>query len=161
MRFEDIIKNESEKISKSLNNILNENDNYQIKIVDEVIDIYGENKKILTIKYELLGSYDTKSEIFNWAHNYYIVDKELLFLSKEVKKYSSKLRKYIINQKCEDNEYMERLYYYLSNSVFILQENKLLDIINMSIYITKCKGVIKNKNGNMIQLYFVKDIISY
>lgn len=172
MSFEDVIKIESNKLAKSLNSVLNDYPNYTIGIVndsnkDSFIDVYGTTKKkILTVKYEVLGMYDSQMEIFSWACDHKISDKGIVGLSKEVKKYSKKLKKHIIKKEFDDTEYMERLYYYLSNSMFFLEFSNLSDIMKISIFVTKCKGVLKQDNNDTSNskntiFYLVTDIISY
>lgn len=176
MRLEDIVKNEYIKLAESLDNILKENTDYVVEINMETnteinensfLDVYGNNrKKILTAKYQLLGTFDIGNEIFIWGSNQVIVDKELILFSKIVKKYSAKIKKYIIQKKCEDVEYMERIYYYISNSVFFIEKDKIEEIIKFAVFVTKCKGIIKSVNTNasnnkIMSLYFITDIISY
>lgn len=168
--FEDIVKIESNNLSQSLNNILKDHSNYSINIVNDshkysYIDVFGINsKKILTVKYEILGTYDATSGIFNWACDQMISNKEITTLSKQIKKYSKDLKKMIIKNKYNDTNYLEKIYYYLSNTIFFLESVNLIDIIKISIFVTKCKGVIKNNNSSnnkITTLYLVTDIISY
>lgn len=173
MSFENIITNKSTTLSQSLNTVLKDHINYTIGIVDgsnvdNIIDIYGSNKKkILTIKYEVLGTYDGTFGIFSWACDHVILNKEVCLLSKNVKKYSKTLKKAIVSENNHDHNqtnsnYMEKIYYYLSNSMFFLDPQNLVDIIKISIFVTESKGIVQEIAQNKITtLYFVRDIISY
>ncbi len=171
MNFEDIIKNEYNNLTKSLENIIKDHPKYTINIVDDlndnIMDIFGNSKKkVLTVKYEVLGTYNITLGIFIWACDNVIGDKEISELSKTTKKYSKNLKKLIIDKKFKDISYIERLYYYLSNSMFFVDPINLNDITKLSTFVTNTNGIIKQNSSNalnheIITMYYVTDIISY
>lgn len=169
--FKDIIKIEYENLSKTLNGVLENNKEYEVAIVEDsderILEVFNKNnKKILTTKYEILGSFNKKLNIYCWGCDSLVKNKELTNLSKEIKNYSKTLKKLIINKQFKDEEYMERLYYYLTNSMFYIENENLSDLIKISIYISNTKGVVIQENidsfNNKINIiYLVTDIISY
>lgn len=169
MNFEDIIKNEYRELTKSLADVLKNNTNYIIEIVinpnDNIMDIFDDNnKKILTIQYEVLGTYSNNLGIFSWACDNIVGNKEIIELSKNTKKYSKNLKKLIIENNFEDVKFLERLYYYLSNNMFFIDNKNINDIITISVFVTKTLGVVKSNNTsnkNITTFYLVTDIMSY
>ena len=163
MKFKDIINNESEILIKSVENILNNNDNnYSIIFVNDIIDVINDkNKNILSCNYHNLGSFNKKMNLFTWSCDKFINNKEYSLSSEYIKKYSKKIKKYIINQKYDDYEYLEKMYYYLSNSIFIVDKINIEDILKISIFITKHKGILKKEINDVITYYIILDILSY
>lgn len=172
MSFEDIINSEYKTIAKSLNNVISNNQDYTIimsddSTVDNFLDVFGKNdKKVLTVKYEVLGTYDEQLNIFSWGCDNIIADKDMTKLAKLTKKYSKNIKILIVKKEFKDQKYLERMYYYLTNNMFFLESINLNDIIKLAVFITKTNGVIKKNTtsaiGNkIISLFFVTDIISY
>lgn len=175
MSFEDIVKNEYNELTKSINDILKDHINYSVQIVSDphtdnkILDVFvmlqnGINKKILSVKYEILGTYDTQTEIFCWGCDQLLVDKNLTNLSKSIKKYSEKIKKIIIKHQFKDSIFMERIYYYLTNNLFLVKPSNLQDILQIAIFVTHTKGILKSltgTNNKIITFYLITDIISY
>jgi hypothetical protein len=163
MNFKDIINNKSEILTKPIENILKKNNEYIIQIVNDIINVFNnKNKKILSCTFHNLGSYDKKVNLFTWSCDKFINNKEYSISSECIKKYSKKIKKYIINQKYNDYEYLEKMYYYLSNSIFYINPINIEDLLKISIFITKHKGILYNENNyNVVNYYIILDILSY
>jgi hypothetical protein len=162
MNFENILKHESNNLSKFVDELLNENKNYEISILNgTTMEIYGKNKKILTVKYEILGSFDISLMVFSWAYKLMIIDKKTTKLSRKIKKHKKKIKKLIVNKNFNDSDFLEEIYYYLSNGIFFVDKDKINNIIILSLFITKCKGIINITKNNTILYFLITDIISY
>lgn len=180
MNFEDIIKNKSVESTQSVNNILNNHKNYNLELSSDgyenkIIDVFGNNdKKILSVKYEILGTYDSNLGVFSWACDQIIVDKKMTQLAKSIKSYSKKIKKIILLKKFSDVEFMERLYYYTTNSLFFVNDFNLNDIFRLSIHVTNAKGILSSSVGKIDSIdkisgsgkqiktfYLITDIISF
>jgi len=129
---------------------------------EHILNIVGKDKKIFSSKYELLGIYDRKTNLFIWGSSLIQSSNKFASRIKDIKNYSSTLKSIIINKKFNDIGYMEKILYYLNeNIVYILEEN-LQDFIMSCVFISK-KIIVKkiNSNSNTISLYLLTDILSY
>lgn len=168
INFEDKVLKQVDIYTKVIREILPD-DNYTFNINDnpnyKIIDVFDKNKKkILSVQCQLLGSYDPDTKIFNWGCNKKISDKKNTELSKLVKSKAKKIKKYILTKKYNDLLYLETLYYYLTNSIFFI--NDLTKLIKYSIYVTKSKGILfytndHNDNIKIQNCYIIIDIISF
>lgn len=161
--LEDKIKNKVAKLTHHFNNLIKTDsklefvsDMYENKLIN--IDD-GRDKKIASVKYEILGIYDRGTNIFIWGCNT-LNDKKFLCLSKKIKEYSKTLKEDISNKKYNDTEYTERIYYYLSNGMFFISNENIHDLLQFSIYVTECRGIISDsKNKSAQTFYLVVDTI--
>lgn len=173
-KFEEIVKNESNVISNKLNDTIGKN--YTINIVNDnnenILNVFNSNnKRVLTAKYEILGNYNNTTSLFNWGCDMFVQNKNLTALSKEIKNYSKKLKKLILEENYPDSDYLERLYYYLTNDIFYLLQDNVSDIVKLSnfilSYFTPYKyGIITSTDTSLqkhhISTYYIlTDIISY
>lgn len=169
MNFEKKVLERVESLTKTINDVLPKNTDYILdfdneQIGNKIINVFDKNnKKILSVNYELLGTYDPRTKIFNWGCNKNIVDKQYTKLSKVIKSKSKKIKKYIITKKYEDVIYLETLYYYLTNKIFFV--NDITKLIKYCIYASKTKGILMSidtqLNGEIHKCYLITDIISF
>jgi hypothetical protein len=175
MKFKSIVESEYIKLSTIINNIINDNSNYSIELHNSLYDektlniINEDNKKIISCKYQILGSYDVNCNIFSWAYTSQLMNKKMTYLSKDIKKTKKIIMEYIVKSKYDDVDYIEQIYYYLSNSICYI--TNLDDLLKYCVYVTNCLGFIKqnmiisnnsndnNDNNEKINIYLVMDII--
>jgi CRISPR/Cas system-associated protein Cas5 (RAMP superfamily) len=168
--MKNLIESEYKKLVSS--DIIKLPKNYKINIATEyehehehehannyILDIIIEKKKILSVKYELLGIYDKSCNLFEWASKMKLIDKISIKTTKNILKYKNKLKEHIINNTYSDMEYVERILYYLSNNIFFIEENNIQDLIKVCVFISKCQGIVKQDNNNVHKYYAVIDII--
>lgn len=170
MNFEDIIKNKTDKLTSSVTNALKMHSKYKLyfsndKHENKTIDVFASDdgkKKILSVKYEILGTYHINSKLFTWSCDQLLTDKKMTILSKKIKEYSKNLKKVITIKKFKDVEYQERLYYYSTNNIFFVEYVNISDILKFSIFVSECHGILNFSENNGFQTYYlITDIISF
>ena len=166
-----IINSEYNKLVKDFNELMTNVDNYNLEFVDndiddKTIDVYNNNSKILSAKYQIIGTYDMYCELFTWSWAMQIKDKNITVFKKNIGKYNDKIKKYISNKKYNDIQYLEQIMYYLSNNTFYIIENNLKILEKLCVFIGNGKGVLRytnkrlEKSNKIIYVYYlVSDII--
>ena len=119
---------------------------------NKMVNLYDKNKKLMSCTYEIIGIYDTKTNIFTWGCNT-LNDKNLLKISSKIRKYVKSLENMIIKKEYSDTNYMERLHYYLSNCMFYIQNDNIKDLMEFCIYVSKCKGILED--GSDVKTFYV------
>jgi hypothetical protein len=173
-KFSDMINNEYHETTKKLSNLLKEKDyiieNTINKNDDNILDVYPNDKrekKILSLKYEIMGIYDYNCNLFSWENMMVLTNKKLNNLSKKVKIFKKEIKEFIIKKKFLDIEYMEKILYYISNNAFYIEKENLIDLVKFSLYSVKKDNVLgvlvqdNIINGKKYGIhYFVTGIIS-
>lgn len=139
---------------------------YKVKlgenINEQVLDIYTNDKKITSSKYELLGIYDESTNLFVWGSSLNPSDSNQYLTVKNIKNYLSKIKSFIINKKFNDVGYMEKMLYYLSENIIYLLKENINDFKMLCSYISKKIIVFKkDSNSNLISMFLLTDILSY
>jgi hypothetical protein len=162
--YREIIKDEYVKLSRQLTDLTEKCQEYVIEIKgtndDKILDVYCNNKKILSAVYEILGTYDTQCNLFFWSKNMKFADRQVTKISREIKKHSKKIKSMILEKKYKDIDYLEKMYYYTSNNIFFVFPDNISEIIEFSVFFCKCKGILKYKNnsakeGKLIYTYYI------
>jgi hypothetical protein len=127
-----------------------------------VAEIYNNDKKIMSSKYELLGIYDETTNLFVWGSSIIPANKNDTLRVRDIREYSSKIKSFILNKKFSDVGFLERLLYYLSeNIVYIIREN-ISDLTMLCVFVSKKFVVFKsNANTNVTSIYLLTDVLSY
>jgi hypothetical protein len=164
MNFKDIITKNYENLTKLKNELLN-NNKYYINIIDnsdeKILDVFNKKQKYFSSNYETLGTYDTNTNLFIWSNTHIIIDKKFIKKIKEIRNKSKKIEKYIITGKYTDISYMERIYYYLVNNIFIISQDNIDELLEFCVSISKTYGIVQDKkNNNLFIIYLLTDIIS-
>lgn len=162
--YKTFIGNQYKNLTKQFNELTkSSNPSHTISIVDEeFLDIVSnkeKHRKILTAKYQLLGSYDKHCGIFHSARHVDTLDKKSVILSKYIRNYSSKLKEIIINKEYSDVEYIDRILYYVENYMCVIRENNVLDFIEFCVVITESQGYVSYDNGESVKYYLITDIV--
>ena len=165
------IKNKYVNLSRQLIELMEKCQEYSIETKstnndDKILDVYCKNKKILSAHYEILGTYDTQCNLFFWAKNMQLIDKQSTKLSKKVKSYHKEIQEMILNRKYSDTDYLEKLLYYTKNNIFFMMSDNLETLIEFSVVISECRGVLSQINDNLAKgnktvysYYLITDII--
>jgi hypothetical protein len=129
---------------------------------ENVAEIYNNDKKIMSSKYELLGIYDETTNLFVWGSSIIPANKNDTLRVRDIREYSSKIKSFILNKKFSDVGFLERLLYYLSeNIVYIIREN-ISDLTMLCVFVSKKFVVFKsNANTNVTSIYLLTDVLSY
>jgi len=92
MQLNDIIKDECNNLKKEFNELISNKNEYFLEfnnvhdIDDQIVDVYEKNIKILSAKYQIIGSYDTHCELFTWVWAMQIRDKKITEFEKRIEK---------------------------------------------------------------------------
>lgn len=170
MSFTNIVNSETKKLTKQFEDIvgiqydkyLDDNNKYIIEISDDsekIINLFDNKKKLLTVKYEILGIFDKKCGFFTWAKYIPLINKNLIKIMRNIKSSKDEITEMIVENKYKDVEFLEIILYYLSNNMFIIDETNVSMFLKYCIYISKSKGILINKNDNKYVYYFIVDII--
>lgn len=153
----EIEKNISE-LTKIKDNIIG-NNNYKIELLDKfndfTLNIYNDKKIICNCSYEMLGTYDIGTNIFVWENSQTIKNeksiKNLLLIRNSYKI----IKSLIIENKYDDVSYLERMYFYLKNNIFILSKQYIQEFINYCICISEMYGIVVQQNLNKTYFYLI------
>lgn len=119
------------------------------------------NIKLLEFHYIFIGSYDVDKSIWIWSYNNFTLDTK----GRSFKTTIDKTIKDIMNNvdKYSDFAYVEKIYNYLSNNMFYVENKHILDIVKISLYSLGGKGVITDfvdmPNINKLDFYVIKDVV--
>ncbi|AYV78265.1 MAG: hypothetical protein Edafosvirus8_15 [Edafosvirus sp.] len=162
-KIESNFRNKEEIIKKKIN--IDENINYTFEFSrslnnDAIIDIYLNNKHILKILYEIIGIYNLQNSVWYWSWNSSLIERDLMKKTKKIKKFG----KYIKNNLNEfDPKEAEEIYYYVSNGNFFINQENVLKIIQLSLYLSDSIWFLSKKDNDespqKIEYYFIKKII--
>jgi hypothetical protein len=116
-------------ISDDINveSLINKNDEY-------ILNIYLNNKKITSAKYEIMGIYNIENNIFTWGNNFLINNKNTSNFVNVIQKSKNIIEKDIFKSVYNDVDYLERILYYLSNNVLYIFQDNIKDLIEYSCY---------------------------
>jgi len=159
MNLENLIKTELASAKFEIHELLQSNITNIDANNDGTITIICEDNKKIVAHYQVLGTYNKSSMIFYWAWHYKFVDNAKTQSAKLIKNYIKTLKQNIINNAYTDINYVEKLYYYLSNPLVVIGDNKLVDIYLIVAYITKLGVISSPANDDNIVLYLIEDIV--
>ena len=132
---------------------------YSIELLDKfndmTLNVYNNKKIICNCSYEILGTYDTTTNMFVWSNSQSIKNelhiKNLLAIRKSYKN----IKILIINNKHSDIGYLERLYFYLKNNIFIMSKQYINEFINYCISVSGMYGILAQQKSNKIYFYLI------
>jgi hypothetical protein len=168
MKFQKKIKKNYIKISNKINEILN-NKKYNIQTSidhneNNILNILFDDTKSLSVTYEIMGIYDNKCNIFSWGDSNLLTNNKINTIIKKIKKTKNLLQNIIIDNKYDDNDFIEKILYYVENNIFFINEKNIINLIYYCCYKTECLSVINDNiiinNKKYIIFYFITDIIS-
>jgi len=165
INFENDVNSNYKRINDLGNIIISKYKKLQItkNIDNRTIIVYNTetSNKLLEFHYIFIGSYDIDKSIWMWSYNNFTLDdKGRSFknkIDKTIKDIVSNVDKY------SDFTYVEKIYNYLSNDIFSIENKHILDIVKISLYSLGGKGVITDfvnmSNINKLDFYIIKDVI--
>lgn len=165
MTLEKIIEDKYNDLSSELNLLTDESDKFDMTFtvspIEDVVEMISARNKFSAI-YQVLGTYDHSRQLFSWASGYGLLNKDKTTSSKAVRNYAKTLHDGITNRTYSDVEYAERLYYYISNSIFTIGEDNLDDIVKIATFVTEACGVIYHRSDTVgpSVFYIILDIVS-
>lgn len=169
-KYEDIINEKYKKLVEEFESVKKTN-NYKLEIINDnfenrTIDIYSNNKKIMSVSYEILGMYDPGASLFVWGHKFNIANSKLVKLAKLIQKSYNVVEDAILSMKYYDIEYLERIYYYLKNDMFYIDPENINSLTIISLVLSNAKGILidnttfMNKKNPTKTIYLVTDILT-
>jgi hypothetical protein len=129
---------------------------------EKIIEVYNDEKKIMSAKYELLGVYDDVTNLFLWGNSIAPSDKNESIRVKDIREYSKKIKTLILNKKFTDIGFLEKMLYYLSSPIIYVLKENISQLIMLCVFISK-KNILmrRDTNTNFITFYLIVDILSY
>ena len=122
--YSSIVKDDNKNLTRQLKGLLEKYQKFDVQFGksqhEDLLDIYGNGKIILSARYEILGVYDIGCNLFMWGKNLQIVDRQLIKISKKIKKNAVEIQKMILKKKYSDTAYLEKLLYYSRNNIFFI-----------------------------------------
>jgi hypothetical protein len=125
------------------------------KYDDSTLNVHSAKKIICNCSYEFLGSYDNSTNIFIWSNSQSIVNKNNIEKLLEIRKSYKTVKSVIINNKYNDISYLERMYFYLKNNIFMISQQNIQELLNYCICISKMHGVLEGKNTSKTYFYLI------
>ena len=156
--YKNEIEQNIDELTKIKSNIIGDSQ-YSIELLDKfndvTLNVYNDKKIICNCSYEEIGTYDVSTNIFIWGNSQAIKNekhiKNLLLIRKSYKT----IKSLICNNKYSDIGYLERLYFYLKNNIFILSKQYVKEFMNYCICISKMNGIVVQQNSNKIYFYLI------
>lgn len=178
MEYNKNIKKKYIEATKSIKELMANCKEYTVEISDDhvenILNIYcvptnskeKNDKKILSAKYEILGSYDTQTCLFYWSKSMPLVDRELTKIVRSIKKRKVIIEEMIIEKTYKDSEYLETILYYLNNNIFYIDPPNVDKFIEFCVGFSECKYVFISKNDktsgfgrDMYFYYIITDFV--
>jgi hypothetical protein len=129
---------------------------------EKIIEIYNDEKKIISTKYELLGIYDESTNLFLWGNSLVPSDKTESIRVRDILEYSKKIKALILNKKFTDIGFLEKMLYYLSSPIIYVLKENISQLIMLCVFISK-KIILmrRDANTNIVTFYLIVDVLSY
>jgi hypothetical protein len=164
MKLYDIIHQKNLELTEQLREIEEQNIKFDVTTSinesnENIIELKYKNKRILYGHYDILGIYDVKNFLFEWAWNFQINKNTP---TKKIYKFSETLLNNLSNNKYEDIDYLERIIYYVKNPIFFIDKKNINDLIKVSNYALNGNGILStydDENEKKRIFYIITDII--
>jgi hypothetical protein len=165
--FHDILTVYNKELVEKYNNVFSKE--YSIETDsnknENIINIYSNEKKIMSAKYETLGVYDEKINIFIWGKNMNYFNNNPSQKLKEIFNYSEKIKSLILKNKYSDTDFLETLLYYISHNMIYINNYNISNILMLCSFVSKNIVLHQRDNSNpeypQITFYLITDILSY
>jgi len=158
------IEKKNNKLQKQIEKLITSSHTYNITFFTndsghDLLNIDSNQTKIFTCKYNIMGNYNTQTNIFTWGYMFDLIDKTKKILAFEIKKYIPTISDAIIKLKYHDTAFVELMHYYVSNSMFYIDYKNINKLIGLASYITNT-NIIYNKTQDVMNFYFITDIVT-
>lgn len=167
MNLYEIIHKKYLKLTEQLREIEDEKINFTLvtstnESGEKMIEIQYKNKRLLYGHYEILGIYDIKNSLFEWAWDFQL-DKKKKLITKSIKSFGEKLLVDLSKNKYEDVDFLEKIIYYTSRPIIFIDSKNIPDLIEVSNYVMNGNGVLSSYSDNTNErkriFYVITDII--
>ena len=156
--YKNEIENNIDELTKIKKQLIDD-EPYAIELLDKyddsTLNVHNSKKIICNCSYEFLGAYDNSSNIFIWSNSQSIVNKKNIEKLLEIRKSYKTIKSIIVNNKHSDISYLERLYFYLKNNIFIISRQNIKELLNYCICISKMHGVLEGKTNLKTYYYLI------
>ena len=128
---------------------------------DGTLIVSQDGDLVLNCKYTYVGSYDVRSKIWMWSYNNF----SLLGSDKSFKEKLLKFKKDLLKDMNDykDIKYVEKIYNYLSNEVFLLSHKSVHDLVKLCLHVLGGNGMMGHENSQSglykIDFYIIRDIL--
>lgn len=163
MKLSDLIESSYLQYTKKLSSTMPNNQSYKIvptvtEYDEKIITLSTKNNSILVAHYDIVGTYNDVLGIYYWASSFELLAKSKIFAA--MKEYKKILKKHIIDRTYDDEDYVEKIYYYISNPIIGINKENLDILVKLVIFVTKYMGVVIEKLTDSQQvLYVITDVI--
>jgi len=144
--YNDIVEKKYKEQTAELNKLIKSDAKYEMTIFasqhdENTMEFKSGTSKVLTV-YEILGVYDTATSIFSWSWKYEIIDRKKHQIAKKIKEQKKTIKSDIINGTYSDVDYLEKIYYYISNPLFLLNVSQIEGFVKICTVLTQSKGIL-------------------
>lgn len=130
---------------------------------EHVMTILGDSKRIVECTYTYIGSYDKLLQLWMWSYNNFTLNDKQKKYKDKLDKFKEKLERDV--GKYKDIIFLHDVYNNISNDVFMIKPDNLLDLVKTCIYVLGGKGVMfvaSTVDGvNKIDAYLMNEIIYF
>jgi hypothetical protein len=167
MKLYEIIHKKYLKLTEQLREIEDEKINFILitntnESGEKLIELQYKNKRLLYGHYEILGVYDIKNALFEWAWNFQL-DKKIKSKIKNIKSFGEKLLTDLAKNKYEDVDFLEKNIYYTTRPIIFIDSKNIPDLIEIANYIMEGNGILSSYSDNTNErkriFYVITDII--
>lgn len=126
---------------------------------EPIVDIYNKDKHVAKLIYQIIGIYNIENSVWYWSWNCEMIEKDLVFASKKIKKFAKHIRE---NMNELNFAEAEEFYYYCSNGNFYTTQDNIDKLIKMTLYLNKAIWFLVKKDDeqiNKIEYLMIKKII--
>lgn len=159
--YSDIIEKKYKEQTGDLKKVLKSDTKYEMTIYasqndENTMEFKSETNKVLVV-YEILGVYDTATSIFSWSWKHELIDRKKSQMIKKIKDQKKRIKSDIINGTYSDSKYLEQIYYYVSNPIFLLNSSEIEGFTKICTVLTQSKGIIHqfDSGDNRRKIFYV------
>jgi hypothetical protein len=159
--YSDIIEKKYKEQTRDLKKVLKSDTKYEMTIYasqndENTMEFKSETNKVLLV-YEILGVYDTATSIFSWSWKHELIDRKKSQMIKKIKDQKKRIKSDIINGTYSDSKYLEQIYYYVSNPIFLLNSSEIEGFTKICTVLTQSKGIIHqfDSGDNRRKIFYV------
>lgn len=151
------LKNYYDKQKEYIEERINIKKEFDYVFENNTVELYDDGKKILTGEYEIVGLFNYSMSVWYWAYNVSFVNKKLMSASKNVRNFTKYIKD---NYEKFDSKEVEDYYYYTSNGNFFITDEKINDILMLTLYINKGIWIfpIKREQVGVVQYIIITKI---
>lgn len=159
--YSDIIEKKYKEQTGEIKKVIKSDTKYEMTIYssqndENTMEFKSETSKVLVV-YEILGVYDTATSIFSWGWKHELIDRKKTQMVKKIKGQKKTIKSDIINGTYSDSNYLEQIYYYISNPIFLLNSSQIENFTKICTVLTQSKGILHHfdSDDNRRKIFYV------